>query len=168
MDGGNANGEKVTTKSGHISDVEYEPQKPQLEDDLPPTDQEELDKLDASVDKKKGLKLLATPSGKIRDRSQPCRTRSAEPLGKASRAGALFIQLSMQTHQQLWRRFKLPTCVCPRKAGAQSDTNPSTARAPQCLFSIFGLFWPRQQADFTTILGSLWLADVGCLAYPKP
>lgn len=68
MDGGNANGEKVTTKSGHISDVEYEPQKPQLEDDLPPTDQEELDKLDASVDKKKGLKLLATPSGKIRDR----------------------------------------------------------------------------------------------------
>jgi len=73
LDGGGGEGGKggVTTKSGHISDVEYEPHPAQLEDDLPPTDQEELDKLDLDLSKKKGLKLLSTPSGKIRDRLVP-------------------------------------------------------------------------------------------------
>ena len=70
LDGGGGDG-KVTTKSGHISDVEYEPHPAQLEDDLPPTDQEELDKMDTELSKKKSLKLLSTPSGKIRDRSSP-------------------------------------------------------------------------------------------------
>jgi hypothetical protein len=65
---GGAEVPKVTTKSGHISDVEYEPHPPQLQDDLPPTDQEALDKLDDALSKKKGRTLLPTPAGRFRDR----------------------------------------------------------------------------------------------------
>lgn len=63
---GNTTG-KPSTKSGHISDVDYEPLPPLLVDDAPPNDQDELDRLENELAKGKG-KPAATPSGAVRDK----------------------------------------------------------------------------------------------------
>ena len=69
IDGKQGQGNKVTTKSGHISDVKFEPNLPLLEDDDVPSEQYELDKLDEELQRSRTKKsLLATPSGVMRDK----------------------------------------------------------------------------------------------------
>ncbi|EKX32676.1 hypothetical protein GUITHDRAFT_121154 [Guillardia theta CCMP2712] len=69
IDGKQGQGNKVTTKSGHISDVKFEPNLPLLEDDDVPSEQYELDKLDEELQRSRTKKsLLATPSGMMRDK----------------------------------------------------------------------------------------------------
>eukprot|EP00960_Hanusia_phi_P059410 764154-Hanusia_phi.AAC.2 len=69
IDGQQGQGNRVTTKSGHISDVKFEPNLPLLQDDDVPSEQHELDRLDEEIERSRTRKtLLSTTSGMLRDR----------------------------------------------------------------------------------------------------
>eukprot|EP00281_Chroomonas_sp_CCMP1168_P000787 CAMPEP_0206273134 /NCGR_PEP_ID=MMETSP0047_2-20121206/34427_1 /ASSEMBLY_ACC=CAM_ASM_000192 /TAXON_ID=195065 /ORGANISM="Chroomonas mesostigmatica_cf, Strain CCMP1168" /LENGTH=130 /DNA_ID=CAMNT_0053702197 /DNA_START=72 /DNA_END=461 /DNA_ORIENTATION=- len=58
---------KPTTRTGHISDVDFEPQAPALQDDDPPDEQQELDHLDEQIEHQRPF-MIPTSSGAVRDR----------------------------------------------------------------------------------------------------